>query len=415
MDNVVSFPEKNSWYVDAMELLVHVVQDLSRAQNIETITAIVRTAARELTGADGATFVLREDDQCYYADESAISPLWKGQRFPMKMCVSGWVMLNAQVAAIEDIYKDPRVPSEAYRPTFVKSMLMVPIRQDLPIGAIGNYWAHIHQPTVEEINILQSLANITAVAMENVRLHNELQKKVDTLKKANTALENFIWLSSHELQAPLHAIDDISQWIEESLDRNQYDEAKEHVKLLKGRVGRMERFLKDILDYSQIEYILDPALQTMQVNGSDLLKDVIGLINVPEGFDVQINDQFKKLSLPRMPLQQIFLNLINHSITHNDKNKNGMVTIDCEERENDYLFTMSDNGPGIDPQDQNKMFEMFHVSKSHSVQGGSGLGMALVKKTLDIYGGTITVNSTPRQGSIFTFTWPRKTRATDKN
>src|SRR5688572_48907 len=127
-------PVRSAWYASAMEHLVEVVQDLSHVRDLPAIMAIVRQAARDLTGADGATFVLREGEYCYYAEENAISPLWKGQRFPLKMCISGWVMMNAQPAVIEDIYVDDRIPHNAYKPTFVKSLAMVPIRQTFDKG-----------------------------------------------------------------------------------------------------------------------------------------------------------------------------------------------------------------------------------------------------------------------------------------
>ncbi len=158
--------------------LVQAVQELSLARDLPTIQRIVRKAARELTNCDGATFVLRDDGFCYYADEDAIAPLWKGKRFPMDICVSGWAMIHRRPAVIPDIYQDPRIPYEAYKPTFVKSLVMVPIRSLDPIGSIGNYWASAHQPTEEEIELLQSLADSTATAMENVRVFNELEDRV---------------------------------------------------------------------------------------------------------------------------------------------------------------------------------------------------------------------------------------------
>ncbi|GAB4725074.1 hypothetical protein MOKP126_46940 [Mycobacterium avium subsp. hominissuis] len=125
-------------YVDGMERLVHAVQELSLARSLPDIQRIVRSSARELTGCDGATFVLRDNDRCYYADEDAIAPLWKGSRFPMTSCISGWAMLNRDAAVIPDIYRDPRIPHNLYRPTFVKSLVMVPIRKLDPIGAIAS-------------------------------------------------------------------------------------------------------------------------------------------------------------------------------------------------------------------------------------------------------------------------------------
>src|SRR5688572_20875568 len=179
-------------YANACMHLIADVQRLSLARDLETVQAIVRRAARDLVSADGATFILRDVDRCYYADENAIAPLWKGQRFPMKACVSGWVMMHAEPAIITDIYSDARVPVEAYRPTFVKSMAMVPIRTEQPIGAIGVYWASRHSATREEIELLQALANTTAVAMENIQVYAELEKRVETrtaeLRIANAEL-----------------------------------------------------------------------------------------------------------------------------------------------------------------------------------------------------------------------------------
>jgi GAF domain-containing protein len=110
--------------------LVTTIQELSLARDLEAVMRVVRRAARVLVAADGATFVVREGDTCYYAEEDAISPLWKGRRFPIMTCVSGWAMLNRRAAVIEDIYADPRIPLDAYRPTFVKSLVMVPIRAE---------------------------------------------------------------------------------------------------------------------------------------------------------------------------------------------------------------------------------------------------------------------------------------------
>ena len=131
--------------------LSQVFQRLSRAKGTQAVLSALRDAAREHTGADGVTVVLREAGLCHYVDESAIEPLWRGQRFPLEACISGWAMLNRTTAVIPDIYADPRIPHAAYRPTFVKSLVMVPIRSMDPIGAIGNYWADEHHATDGEV------------------------------------------------------------------------------------------------------------------------------------------------------------------------------------------------------------------------------------------------------------------------
>lgn len=165
-------------YAGSMQHLLRAVQELSLARSLPEIQQIVRAAARALTGCDGATFVLRDSGMCYYADEDAIAPLWKGSRFPMETCISGWTMLNREAAVIQNIYDDDRIPHEAYRPTFVQSLVMVPIRKLDPVGAIGNYWADEHMATEREVSLLQALADATSVAMENVQISAELERRV---------------------------------------------------------------------------------------------------------------------------------------------------------------------------------------------------------------------------------------------
>jgi len=178
--------------IQVVELLVEVIQRLSLAQDIQAVQNIVGVAARQLTDADGASFVLREGDQCFYAEEESISPLWKGQRFSLDTCISGWVMLNRVPVGIPDIYEDPRIPIEAYRPTYVRSLAMVPIRTQAPIGAIGIYWAALHTPTSDELRILQALADSTAVTIENIRIRAKMEERVrqrtEELEAANLQL-----------------------------------------------------------------------------------------------------------------------------------------------------------------------------------------------------------------------------------
>jgi diguanylate cyclase (GGDEF)-like protein len=175
---ISEMPQTPFDYTRAMEYLIEVVQDLSLARDLDHVMRIVRHAARLLTGADGASFVLRDGDQCFYADEEAIGPLFKGLHFPMRVCISGWVMMNRTPAVIEDIFADSRIPLDAYRPTFVRSLAMVPIRTADPVGAIGNYWARRYTPTPEQVRILQALADTTAVALENVQLCGSLERRV---------------------------------------------------------------------------------------------------------------------------------------------------------------------------------------------------------------------------------------------
>src|SRR6185437_6657737 len=147
-----------------------ILRRLSNVGSLEEITAVVSHSARSILQADGATFVLRDGDRCYYADEDAISPLWKGRRFPMNACISGWCMANRETVAIPDIYEDDRIPAHAYRPTFVRSLAMAPVGRDRPVAALGAYWSYKRNPTPEELEQLQAIADAAAVAIARLQL-----------------------------------------------------------------------------------------------------------------------------------------------------------------------------------------------------------------------------------------------------
>jgi len=183
-----------------VERLIDVLRRLSSARSLADVMATVRHAARTHTHADGATFVLREGDRVYYADEDAIAPLWKGQRFPLSACISGWAILHRTALGVPDIYADARIPHDAYRATFVKSLVMVPIRSWDPIGAIGTYWATPHEATHEEIDLLSALADSTAVAMENVQLIEQLQQAKQTAEARAAELRDLYVKAEAELQ-----------------------------------------------------------------------------------------------------------------------------------------------------------------------------------------------------------------------
>lgn len=143
---------------------------LAEAASLADVIDVVRVSARALVGADGATFVLRDGGACFYADEDSIAPLWKGQRFPLSECISGWAMLHAQTAAVPDIYADDRIPHDVYRPTFIESLVMVPIGRLEPVGAIGAYWSRRYAADDEAIDALEQLADLTAAALARVGL-----------------------------------------------------------------------------------------------------------------------------------------------------------------------------------------------------------------------------------------------------
>ena len=164
---------------DALRALISAVHELARAESTEDLLRAVASAARRVTGAHGATIVIRDRDECVYVNEDAIEPLWRGMRFPITACVAGWTMLNRRPAVIDDIRADYRVPHVVYRPTFVSSLVAVPIGSADPVGAIEIHWARRHRATRQEVGLARALADSTAVALERVPSADEVGRAAD--------------------------------------------------------------------------------------------------------------------------------------------------------------------------------------------------------------------------------------------
>lgn len=402
---VLPLVDSRDWYVSAMEYLVDVVQDLSHARDMPTVVNIVRHAARSLTGADGATFVLRDQDKCLYVDEDALEPLWKGARFPMSMCISGWVMNHAKPVIIEDIFQDPRIPTDVYRKTFVKSMAMVPIRMDDPVGAIGNYWAHQRCPTDKEVAVLQALANVTAVAIENIGLYEQLEGKIKALEISNDELNRFAWAASHDLKSPLRAIDNLAKWIEDEIGPYSNQATQGYMNTLHQRVHRMEKLLNDMLDFAQVEHQLSREEEEFS-SGSELIEDIKNIVDLNNSYSLDGTSEFMNVRVQRQPMTRILLNLIGNSIKHHDKG-GGHIRLSVRQKHDRYVFSVQDDGPGIPEPYHAKVFDMFQTILPRDLREASGMGLSIVKKIVNLYGGEIWVEKTNSRGATLSFTWPR--------
>lgn len=394
----------SAWYNSAMERLLQVVQELSHVRDMDAIAKIVRSAARELTGADGATFILRDGNQCHYVDEDALSPLWKGQRFPMSACVSGWVMLNANSTIIEDIFNDSRVPIEAYRPTFVKSMAMVPIRRETPIGAIGNYWAKHHHPTDEEIEILQALADTTSVAIENAQLYTQLRTKVSELEETNHELSRFAWVASHDLQEPLRTIATQVELLQRRYAAQLDDRGKSYIQMAAQGANRLQNLIQDLLVHARAEKIehfrpipLGPILE-------NVLKDIEHLTE-EHSATIQASELPWVWGDPVL-LSRLLQNLISNGIKFQPPGSRPTIMIDSVQQGKDWVLSVSDNGIGIPKEYQERIFGIFQRLHPQDHYPGSGIGLATCKKIVELHSGRIWVESTPGTGSTFRFTIP---------
>lgn len=390
------------------ERLIEAIQALSFAREVATVCDIVRVAARELTGADGATFVLRDRDHCYYVDEHAIAPLWKGKRFPLDACISGWVMRHGQAVAIPDIYADQRIPVEAYRPTFVKSMAMVPIRTTAPIGAIGNYWANEHVATESELRLLQALADSTSVALENIQIHNELEQRVRDrtmkLQLANSELEAFSYSVSHDLRAPLATVSGFAQLLEADSTLQRNPRLQRFVTRISEAAERMKTLINELLKLSQMTR---GELQCEAVNLSEIARAAFDALDESFGAYqgiIEIENDVRAFGDPAL-LRIVLDNLLSNARKYSSKQPMPVIRFGTTATpDTPTVYFVQDNGAGFDMQSAGRLFLPFHRLHSPTEFPGTGIGLTTVQRIVQKHGGRIWAEAAPERGATFYYT-----------
>lgn len=396
--------------VSAQSRLVAAVQELSLVRSVGAVQEIVRRTARELVGADGATFVLRDGDKCHYADEDAISPLWKGQRFPMSACISGWAMLNARSVMIPDIYVDPRIPADAYRPTFVKSLAMVPIRIESPIGAIGVYWARSRQTTAEEIAVLQALANTTSVAMENVRVYTELEQRVaartEQLHSINRELEAFSASVSHDLRAPLRAVRGFADLLAKELGDGASEKARRYLKTINDSGERMAGLIDDLLKLARVA---QTQLRRVDMDMAEISRRIVQRLRDDEPARVVEVKIEPRIALRcDMGLMTVAIeNLLGNAWKYTSKKAEAAIEVGARQQaDGSICYFVADNGAGFSASLSDRLFAPFQRLHDPAEFPGTGVGLATVQRIVHRHGGRIWAEGEVGKGATFFFTCP---------
>lgn len=241
-------------------------------------------------------------------------------------------------------------------------------------------------------------------ADELAKLTAILAQTTTNLEKRNAELDQFAYIVSHDLKAPLRAIANLSHWLEEDLAEHLSADNRHQMALLRSRVYRMEALINGLLQYSRVGRV---RTELRLVEVEVLLADVIDSLAPPPEFTITVMPGMPTLWTEQLLLEQVFANLIGNAIKHHHR-KDGQITISAQEKTDDYEFAVTDNGPGIAPEFHEKVFVMFQTLQPRDKVESTGVGLAIVKKIIDEQGGTISLDSDRGEGATFRFTWPKK-------
>jgi signal transduction histidine kinase len=271
----------------------------------------------------------------------------------------------------------------------------------MPNGKTAHF-AITHQP-YEEDGEIRGVITLGIDITDRRQVEETLEAKSEELQRSNRDLEQFAYVASHDLKAPLRAIQVIIEWLNDDLEDYKEGDVKENLELLGQRTGRLTQLLDDLLAYSRAGRKVGD-IKTVDLE--DFIKDIAVLIGPPEGMQVGPVGSMPSITTHHAALETVLRNLISNSIKHHTDPANGHIEVSCEDKGEMLLVSVADDGAGIPEEYADKVFKMFQTLKPRDDTEGSGMGLAIVQRIIDWQGGEIWFEDGPNGvGVTFHFTW----------
>ena len=358
-----------------LETLNRIGQELAAIHDLDEVIQKVCDAATALTGA--------EIGVCFTQD---------GKVATCGMTADEHAQLEASFESVANL---PRV----------RSYLAVPVRGrrgDVIGGiALGHSRHGAFDSRAEQL--VTGLASLTATATDSARLFREARELITALEKSNRDLDQYAYVTSHDLRAPLRGIANLASWIEEDLGDRLTDRGREHMRLLRNRVQRLEDIIQGVLAYSRAGLGDD---EPVDIDVGALAREIVELLAPPAHAQITIAPNLPTVLSSRVPLQQVLLNLVGNALKYNDRSQ-PRIEIGAEPCADGWEIYVRDNGPGISPRYHAQIWGLFQTLVSRDQLESTGIGLAIVRKVVEAHGGRAWVESAQGQGATFRFTWPK--------
>ena len=403
--------------VEELKALGEVSQAVSSTLDLQKVLATIVAHAADLSGAEsGAIYEFNEPSEefqlraTHRMSEELIQAIREGG-VKLGETALGWAGVNREAVQIPDILEEPTYPtSEIMKQEGFRALLAVPLfREDRLIGGLVVRRRAPGQFQKETVDLLQTFATQSALAIQNARLFREIEAKGRELEIASKHKSDFLANMSHELRTPLNAILGYTELILDKI----YGDVPENIQEVLERVEKNGRHLlgliNDVLDLSKIE-----AGQLVLSLDDYSMKEVVHTIFTSvESLAAEKNLQLKVSVAPEVAqgkgdhqrISQVFLNLVGNAIKFTEA---GEVRVEATASDDTFVISVSDTGPGLSEADQQMIFEEFHQVDGSSTRkkGGTGLGLSIARRIVEMHGGRIWVESTEGKGSTFWFTLP---------
>ena len=275
-------------------------------------------------------------------------------------------------------------------------------------SALTQKWVLAKQATLKTEQLEEMVKERTEALTQEIAERREAEQKqtelIEKVDNINKELKDFASIVSHDLKAPLRGIKSLAGWLLDDCSDRLGDQGKEQINLLLGRVERMYNLIDGVLQYSIVGRTEE---KVVPVNLNKFVPEIIDMLVPPKNIKVTVESDLPVIECEETQIMQLFQNLLSNAIKYMNKAQ-GWVKVGCTEEDGDWKFSVTDNGPGIEEKNFEKIFKMFQVVAVSEDFQGTGVGLTVAKKIVELHGGRIWVESKVGEGSTFFFTLPKK-------
>ncbi len=392
-----------------------VLYNIAQATNItNNLKELLRTLHQQLGGLMDTTnfFVaLYDKDTDMYSFPYFVDQHDEGKDFPpqkLRKSMTDYVRRTGKplLVTAKDIHKLTQQGEVELVGTPSPIWMGVPLKtlQEVIGVVVVQSYTNPSAYTHRDLDLLSYVSDNIAMAIVRKRSEEKRIRLLKELESVNRELKDFAYVVSHDLKAPLRAIGSLANWLSSDYKDQLDDEGRELIQLLDSRVKRMHDLIEGILQYSRLGRVRE---EMVTVNLNQIVPAVIDLLSPPAHISVKVETELPIITMEKTRIEQVFQNLINNAIKYMDKEK-GEIRIGCEAEDGYWKFRVSDNGPGIEEKYFSKIFQIFQTLKPRDEYESTGVGLTLVKKIIEMYGGKIWLESEVGKGTTFYFTLPQE-------
>ena len=394
-----------------IKLLNQIGQDFSSYLDFDSVIDIIIHRVKNVLQCEASSVILfdkAEDSLVFYAASGAGAQEVEGLAIPKGKGLAGWVFDNQKPVIIKDVHKDKRFYIVIDKITHIKtkSLICVPIKkEDRKLGVIEGINKIEGFFSERDLDLLTAISQLAGISIENTMIHKNLEEKSSRLVKLNKEMKEFVYLVSHNLQTPLASIkgyvgliqSEMAPLLEANEDLNTY------ILRIEEKCKDTFQFIKRLLSFVKLK---DNTISIQEFDPTSVLDDILVVLEDDiRNKNAKIVNSLKiqKIRYDRFIFYHILFNLIQNSLKYSAKNRKPIIEVGVEDKGNKLHFFIRDNGPGIPENDQKRIFQWYERGNNMGTAEGHGVGLAFVKKAVEMCHGEVWVETEENRGSTFYF------------